>query len=640
MSWFHNQRIRTKLLIGFSIILSLVAILGMFCMSKLQTVNRSTLEIARYQLPGVRFASAIESDLSALRRAEFAHILAENGQERAIYDDMLATMQEKMDKDLAAYEPLIMTDKERELFSEVKNTLASYMVMHRKMLGLSSANRDKEAARVMRTEMKPAFDKLQKDSFGLVDENVAQADAAGKQANATFEAARSAIVVLLLVAIFIGLSCAIFIANHIVTPLRHLGSVADRLAAGDISVEVQADSKDEIGDMSRSVARMVEAIKGLVQETETMTKSATEGMVHVRCDAGKFEGAYRDVIQGLNSTMDGVVAPIRMALDNLELISKGDIPEQITAECKGDYNKIKHCMNDLIANLSQFAMDVQGAANMVASGSQQVSATAQSLAQGASEQAASVEEISSSMEEMNAAVKQNSDNAQQTSSIAVKSATSAGDGGHAVSGTVEAMRSIAEKIGIIEEIARQTNMLALNAAIEAARAGEHGKGFAVVAAEVRKLAERSQAAAKEISAVSTSSVEIAERAGVILQEIVPEIQKTSELVQEINASSAEQSSGIDQVTKAIFQLDQVIQSNSAATEEMSAASEELSEQAEQLLQTASFFKLRGQSVAAKTTNKQVKTSAPKTMPTARPVKDRGVVVSLGDPDDKEFERVA
>jgi methyl-accepting chemotaxis protein len=239
-------------------------------------------------------------------------------------------------------------------------------------------------------------------------------------------------------------------------------------------------------------------------------------------------------------------------------------------------------------------VDVQEAAERVATSSNELSTSAQSLAQGATEQASSVEEISSSMAEMSSAVKQNADNAQQTAAISNKSSQDGENGGRAVADTVKAMKSIAEKIGIIEEIARQTNMLALNAAIEAACAGEHGKGFAVVAAEVRKLAERSQTAAKEISSVSISSVEIAERAGKLLGDIVPGIQKTSSLVQEINSSCNEQAQGVEQVTTAIQQLDQVIQQSSASTEEMSTASEMLSDQAEQLLSAASYFHIDGE----------------------------------------------
>ena len=218
----------------------------------------------------------------------------------------------------------------------------------------------------------------------------------------------------------------------------------------------------------------------------------------------------------------------------------------------------------------------------------------------AAEQSASVEEVSASMEQMAANIKQNSDNAQQTEKIALKAATDGRDGGKSVSETVAAMKEIAGKISIIEEIARQTNLLALNAAIEAARAGEHGKGFAVVASEVRKLAERSQTAAAEINKLSASSVQIAERAGEMLARMVPDIQRNADLVQEITAASNEQSSGADQINKAIQQLDQVIQQNASASEEMASTSTELLSQAEQLQNTIAFFKLNGGSAIAKT----------------------------------------
>jgi methyl-accepting chemotaxis protein len=215
------------------------------------------------------------------------------------------------------------------------------------------------------------------------------------------------------------------------------------------------------------------------------------------------------------------------------------------------------------------------------------------MSQGTTEQAASTEEASSSIEEMNATIRQNADNAMQTEKIAQKSANDAQESGAAVADAVTAMKQIAEKIGIIEEIARQTNLLALNAAIEAARAGEHGKGFAVVAAEVRKLAERSQTAAAEISQLSGSSVDVAERAGSMLAKLVPDIQKTAELVQEISASSKEQAGGADQINGAIQQLNQVVQQNAGAAEEMSSTAEELASQADQLQTTVAFFKVSG-----------------------------------------------
>lgn len=220
-----------------------------------------------------------------------------------------------------------------------------------------------------------------------------------------------------------------------------------------------------------------------------------------------------------------------------------------------------------------------------------MSATSEEMSQGASEQAAAAEEASSSIEQMTANIRQNADNAMETEKIATQASGDARVGGDAVNQTVSAMKEIADKIMIIEEIARQTNLLALNAAIEAARAGEHGKGFAVVAAEVRKLAERSQKAAGEINELSTSSVEVAEQAGIVLNSLVPNIQKTAELVQEISASSREQDAGADQISKSIQQLDAVIQQNASASEEMASTSEELSSQSDQLAEMISFFKV-------------------------------------------------
>ena len=245
----------------------------------------------------------------------------------------------------------------------------------------------------------------------------------------------------------------------------------------------------------------------------------------------------------------------------------------------------------MVRQLTFVVTEVKTAADNVAASSQEMNSGIRNLSDGATEQAAAAEEASSSMEEMTANIRHSADNAQQTEKIAIKSADDAKSGGTAVSETVAAMREIASKINIVEEIARQTNMLALNAAIEAARAGEHGKGFAVVASEVRKLAERSQQAAREISTLSASSLEVAERAGAMLTRMLPDIQKTSELVQEINASSREQDTGAGQINKAIQQLDQVIQQNASAAQEMASTAVELSSQAEQLQKVVAFFRI-------------------------------------------------
>jgi len=297
--------------------------------------------------------------------------------------------------------------------------------------------------------------------------------------------------------------------------------------------------------------------------------------------------------------------PLREGVEICETIASGDLRVKINVDSKDETGQLMLAMSNMSDKLKDIISNVSTTAMNVNAGSEELSNGAQSISQGATEQAAAAEEASSSMEEMTSNINQNSDNAKQTETIAKKVATDALESGDAVKNTVKAMNEIASKISIIEEIARQTNILALNAAIEAARAGEHGKGFAVVASEVRKLAERSQEAAAEISDLSTTSVAIAEKSGALLDSILPEIQKTSELIQEITASSAEQSSGADQINTAMSQLDKVIQQNAGAAEELASTAEELSAQSASLQSMMQFFllpEMRGQQLALSTSS--------------------------------------
>ncbi|ABB32648.1 methyl-accepting chemotaxis sensory transducer, class 34H [Geobacter metallireducens GS-15] len=417
--------------------------------------------------------------------------------------------------------------------------------------------------------------------------------------------------------------------KNMVESMRVLANAAEKVAGGDLSVKV-VEVRSEQDILARNLGRMLATLNNLQRETEHLVTSVQDGKLDQRGDATSFDGGWRDLVAGINRLIEAFVAPIHMTAVSLDRISRGDIPERISEEYKGDFNEIKKNLNSLIdsmnavtklaqeiaggnlmvevrersaqdelmralasmvARLRDVVRDIVSAADNVGSGSQQLSSTSEEMSQGATEQAAAAEEASSSMEQMAANIRQNADNATQTERIATKSAADAIEGGKAVGNTVQAMKDIAGKISIIEEIARQTNLLALNAAIEAARAGEHGKGFAVVASEVRKLAERSQRAAGEISELSSSSVEVAVRAGELLATIVPDIQRTAELVQEISAACREQDTGAEQINKAIQQLDTVIQQNASASEEMSSTSEELASQAEQLQTTIGFFRI-------------------------------------------------
>ena len=286
-----------------------------------------------------------------------------------------------------------------------------------------------------------------------------------------------------------------------------------------------------------------------------------------------------------------ITRPINAALGAATRLADGDLTVKLEVDSRDEVGLLMSAMQNMIARLTQIISEVRNAADNLSNAAGQVSATAQSLSQSSSEQAASVEETTASMEQMSASITQNTDNAKVTDSMAAKAASEAIEGGDAVTRTVDDMKSIAGKIGIIDDIAYQTNLLALNAAIEAARAGEHGKGFAVVAAEVRKLAERSQVAAKEIGDLADSSVKQAEYAGTLLSTMVPNIRKTSGLVQEIAAASTEQSTGVGQINGAMVQLNQATQQNASASEELAATAEELGSQAEQLQQTMTFFRL-------------------------------------------------
>jgi methyl-accepting chemotaxis protein len=324
-------------------------------------------------------------------------------------------------------------------------------------------------------------------------------------------------------------------------------------------------------------------------------------------------------------------------------VSEGNLTISVNNDSTDEVGTLLKGIGLMVTKLKEVLTSVSTASDNIASASNQMSSTSQQMSQGSQEQAASAEEISSSMEQMASNIEQNTDNAAQTDKIALKAAEDMKEGSLAVHQTVDSMKQIASKISIIEEIARQTNLLALNAAVEAARAGEHGKGFAVVAAEVRKLAERSQLAAAEINNLSFSSVTIADRSLHLLETIVPNIEHTAKLVQEIAASSTEQNSGANQVNKAIQQLTQVIQQNASASEEMATSSEELASQADHLKETISFFRIDQQQRSFVQKSKTNLQAAQQGTHTPKVVTTKGVALNLSpmsgaDELDNSFEK--
>jgi len=456
------------------------------------------------------------------------------------------------------------------------------------------------------------------------------------------------------------------ILEALIVPLNVSANYVDRIGKGDIPPRITDTYSGDFNLIKNNLNSCVDAVNAMVADGVMLVKAALEGKLATRADAAKHQGDYRKIVQGVNEMLDAVVGPLNVSAKYVELISIGDNPPLITDTYNGDFNLIKNNLNALVAamteittaadeiasgnltvdirerspkdklmqalasmvaGLTQTVSDIRTIAGEVSAASQGISTASIQVSKGASSQAAAAEEASSSMEQMVSNIKQNADNAQQTEKIANKSAKDAQESGKSVLEAVAAMKEIANKISIIEEIARQTNLLALNAAIEAARAGEHGKGFAVVAAEVRKLAERSQKAAGEINQLSTNTLKVSEKSGEMLDKLVPDIQRTAELVQEITAASKEQDTGAEQINKALQQLEQVIQQNASASEEMASTTEELTGQSDQLVSALSFFHTGDEEGVRSRKPINAKAARPVQAAPSRPSKPNGRAVS-------------
>ena len=390
-------------------------------------------------------------------------------------------------------------------------------------------------------------------------ETIRLKEAALSSAENSYAVARATTWVLVVGVTALGLALSFFLARSLARPIVRMAASMTRAARGDLSDVLEFDDRtDELGDLSRSI-----------------------------------NGTYR-YLQEMSSVATSLAA--------------GDLRVRVTP--RSDDDGFGQAFVSMLARLAQVIGEVRAGANALSGASNQVSASSQTLSQGTSEQAASVQETTSSLEQMSASITQSAVSSKQTEQMAVQGARDAAEGGQAVAETIDAMRAIAEKISIIEEIAYQTNLLALNAAIEAARAGEHGRGFAVVATEVRKLAEKSQAAAKDIGSLASSSMSLAERSGQLLGALVPSIRKTADLVQEVAAASAEQSSGVSQVNKAMARVDEVTQRNASAAEELASTAEEMAAQAQALDHLVAFFQVDGPGVSKPRTPRPVVVAAP------------------------------
>jgi len=501
MKWFHELRLSKKLLFSFLACTVLTALVGGYGLLRIETMRQLLDDTYSNSLRSIRLLAE-----ASIRQGSHNRVIARlpslvDKQEKKSAFERGSAHIEAMNKALAEYRKLELSDREVEINKQIDQQLPQYLLLNDSVAKLALDSSSEKAAALSNGAARKASDVLAKSFNALMEINDSTAKEANRQAMASSAEARSILLGLVVAAMLLAVAMGFYVTRLV---LRQLGGdpayvqeIVRKVASGDLTIDVELSSDDR-GSLLFSMGQMTQRLRDV---------------------AGK----------------------IRQSSDSL------------------------------------------------ASASEQISGSAQSLSQSATEQAANVEETSSAVEEIASTVAQNAENAKITDDIAARSASHARQSGDAVRQTVDAMRQIASRIGIIDDIAYQTNLLALNAAIEAARAGEHGRGFAVVAAEVRKLAERSQVAAQEIGTVASDSVTLAEQAGKYLEELVPSIRKTADLVQEISAASREQTTGLEQINTSVMQLSQTTQSTAAASEELSATSEEMSGQALRLQELIRWF---------------------------------------------------
>lgn len=557
---FSNWKIGKRLGLAFGISILLVAVVAVAGFWGLSQAVQTTYGILHHDAKMMEQASQAQANGLGLRRYEKDYFLNIGDKEK---QDEYANKWNKEHADLAAnvneLDKVSTLPEDKELLKVLLADFSTYTIGFQSVQRQIGDKKIKTAAEA-NAAMTPFKDDIRRLDTSLEDfaaKNVERMKSKEKVVADAEAQTRAVMWVVFAIGLVVVSFMTVAVTRSITKPILSVVSIAEKLAEGQTDFEIEAGGKDETG-------ALLSAMKQMIDSNNEMVAAAT----------------------GLAS---------------------GDLSVRVTP--RSDHDALGTALSNMIERLTEIIGEVRSGASSLTVASSQISASAQSLSQGTSEQASSVEETTSSLEEMSASITQNAENSHQMESMAVKGTKDAEESAQAVKQSVEAMTKIAEKISIIEEIAYQTNLLALNAAIEAARAGDHGRGFAVVATEVRKLAERSQAAAKDIGALATSSVDVAQRSGRLLIELVPTIRKTADLVREVTAASIEQSGGVNQINRAMTLVDQVTQKNASASEELASTAEEMSSQAEALQQTISFFKsARGANNAAP--SRQRETAAP------------------------------